>query len=63
MSQLSHLFLGFFPPHCHLFDGQLERKERLLSGLILLSIDPAVAKEVQCGCIFFKYTGSRKPEK
>lgn len=54
--------VSFHSLHSHLFDGELEKKG-LLSGLILLSTDPAVAKEVQCGCIVFKYTGTRKPEK
>lgn len=54
---------SFMSLHSYLFDRELERKEGLLSGLILLSTDPAVAREVQCGFIVLKCTGTRKPEK
>lgn len=61
MSQLSYLLLSFcFLPH--LFDGELEIKEGLLYELILLSIDPAVAKEFWSGWIIFKYAGTENSE-
>lgn len=63
MSQLSYLLLSVFSLLLsHLFDGELETKEGLLPELILLSTDPAVAKEFWCGCIIFKYAGTGNSE-